>query len=222
MEMLCGLYVITDNVLSGRSHEEIARAALAGGARILQLRDKRATDAELLPVAQTLRQLCTAAGAVFIVNDRVELAAEAEADGVHLGAEDETLEMARRRLGAGKIIGRSVDSVAEGVAAQEAGADYVALGPIFGTQTKPDAGEARGVAMLRELRSRLRVPLVAIGGIHAGNVAEVVKAGADAVAIISAVVCAPDVQAATAELVARMEAARAGDKATHPPNSFRG
>jgi len=210
--MLRGLYVITDNVLSGRSHEEIARAALAGGARILQLRDKRATDAELLPVAQTLRQLCTAAGAVFIVNDRVELAAESEADGVHLGAEDEALEVARRRLGSGKTIGRSVDSVAEGLAVQEAGADYVALGPIFGTRTKPDAGEARGVAMLRELRSRLRVPLVAIGGIHAGNIVEVVKAGADAVAVISAVVCAPDVQAATAELVARLEAAWEGER----------
>ena len=190
------LYVLTDpNLSHGRSHVEIVREAIAGGAEIVQLRDKSASTRELVQIGETLRRITHEAEVVFIVNDRVVVALAVEADGVHLGAEDMPIGHARRLMGR-RIVGASVDNEREAIRAVEEGADYVAIGPIFPTTTKPDAGPVADVDMIRRVKEAVDVPVVAIGGINSGNVRQVIEAGADSIAVISAVVSAPDVRRA--------------------------
>ncbi len=190
------LYVLTDpNLSHGRSHVEIVREAIAGGAEIVQLRDKSASTRELVQIGETLRRITHEAEVVFIVNDRVDVALAVEADGVHLGAEDMPIGHARRLMG-GRIVGASVDNEREAIRAVEEGADYVAIGPIFPTTTKPDAGPVAGVDMIRRVKEAVDVPVVAIGGINSLNARQVIEAGADSIAVISAVVSAPDVRRA--------------------------
>ena len=158
---LRSLYVLTDpNLSHGRSHVEIVREAIAGGAEIVQLRDKSASTRELVQIGETLRQITYEAGVVFIVNDRVDVALAVEADGVHLGAEDMPIGHARRLMD-GKIVGASVDNEREAIRAVEEGADYVAIGPIFPTTTKPDAGPVADVDMIRRVKEAVDVPVVA-------------------------------------------------------------
>ncbi len=140
-----------------------------------------------------MRELCR--HTLFLVNDRVDLALEVGADGVHLGQEDLPCHEARKLLGPDKIIGVTVHTVAEALAAQAGGADYLGVSPIFSTATKADAGAPTGVALLSEIRRRVTLPLVAIGGITLANAPGVIAAGADAVCAISAVVTRPEVQA---------------------------
>lgn len=197
---IAGLYVITDaGLFAGRGHVDVARAALAGGARILQLRDKHTPDEELLPIARLVRKLADDAGALFIVNDRIELALAAGADGIHLGQEDMPCRRARSLWPAG-IIGVSIDDAATARQAEADGADYLGVGPIFGTRTKGDAGPAVGLEQIARARAASSLPIVAIGGISAANVASVAVAGAECAAVISAVVSAPDMERATREL----------------------
>ncbi|HIE51916.1 MAG TPA: thiamine phosphate synthase [Armatimonadetes bacterium] len=212
-----GLYVLTEVTLTPRTHEEIAAAALAGGAQVLQLRDKTRSDAELLPVARILQARCRAAGVVFIVNDRVELARAVDADGVHLGEEDWSVEEARAVLGPEKLIGRTVRSLAQARQAYHQGADYLGLGPIFATETKAGLPLPLGVEVITEVKARVPLPVVAIGGITRDNIALVAAAGADAAAVVSAVVRAEDMPAAVAELAQRFAAARRGRR--NPPAS---
>lgn len=201
-----GVYVITDNTLvPGRSHLEIARAAITGGARILQLRDKHATDQALLPEARAIRALTREAGAIFLINDRLELAQVVGADGLHLGQEDLPAAEARRRWPEG-ILGVSVDDARTARQAEADGADYLGAGPIFGTRTKNDAGPAVGLEQIARVRAASTLPVVAIGGIGAANIAAVAAAGAQFAAVISAVVCTPDPEAAVRELCARFTA----------------
>lgn len=200
-ERIRGLYVITDETLQpGRSHVELARAALAGGARLIQLRDKRRDAGELLPIAREVQALCRAAGALFIVNDRVDLALAAGADGVHLGQTDLPVADARRMLPPDRLIGISVEDEEQVRAADAAGVDYLGVGAIYGSASKTDAGAAVGPEQIRRFRAVSRLPIVAIGGITAARVPEVRAAGAAAVAVIGAVVAAPDPQAAAGEL----------------------
>lgn len=200
-ERVRGLYVITDDTLSpGRSHVEIARAALEGGADVIQLRDKRRDAGELLPIARELRELCASFGALFFVNDRVDLAVAADADGVHLGQTDLPVREARLILGPEKLIGVSVENEAQVEEAEAEGADYLGVGAIFGSTTKVDAGEAVGTAQLRRFRKITELPLVAIGGITEERLAPVFAAGADAAAVIGAVVLAEDMTAAARSL----------------------
>lgn len=199
---LSGLYVITDEVLMpGRTHLDVARAAVSGGAIVVQLRDKRASDTGLLDTARAIRRLTREAGVLFIVNDRLDLARAVEADGVHLGQADLPARDARRLWPDG-ILGISVSDVESARRAEDAGADYLGVGPVFATRTKEDAGPALGLDGLARIRAASRLPIAAIGGIGLDNVADVAAAGAEFAAVISAVVCASDMQAATASLCA--------------------
>ena len=203
------LYVILDRtVAGGRDLDAILEAALDGGAEMIQLREKTWHSGQVYPLAQRLRARCRAAGVPFIVNDRVDLAVAVEADGVHLGQDDLPPAAARRLLRPGMILGLSTHSVEQARAAQRAGADYVAVGSMFPTTSKP-AFELVGPALAREVRPLVRVPLVAIGGITPENAGEVIAAGADGVAVISAVCASPDPRAAARRFIAAIEAARA-------------
>ena len=210
--MLGGLHlcVITDSRQgSGRDHLEIARAALVGGAEMIQLRDKTGSLRELLPQACAIRLLCRSHGALFIVNDRLDLALAAEADGAHVGQEDLPAAEARRLPGPNRILGVSTHSVDQALAAREAGADYIGFGPMFPTGTKQTGYSPRGPAILREVRNAVSFPILAIGGITLENVGVVIAAGATAPAVISAVVGAADIAAAAAALRQRVLAAKA-------------
>lgn len=189
------LYVITDERLGrGRSHLEIAEAAIRGGADAIQLRDKTASSRRLYDIALPLRRLTREAGVPFIVNDRLDIALAADADGVHVGREDLPASVARRIMGPGKILGVSAETVEEAVAAEREGADYLGVGPVFEARgTKPDAGEPMGLDLIARIRRGCRLPIVAIGGIHAENARSVRDAGANAAAVISAVASAEDV-----------------------------
>jgi thiamine-phosphate pyrophosphorylase len=204
------LCVITDPTLAGgRDHVSIARDALAGGADIIQLRDKTGSLRDLLPQARSIQGLCRAAGALFIVNDRVDLALAADADGAHVGQEDLPAEAARRLLGPSRLLGVSTHDPEQARRAAAAGADYIGFGPMFATGTKATGYPPRGPDGLRAVRVEVgALPLLAIGGITLDNVADVMSAGATAPAIISAVVAAPDIRAAAAAFRARILAAR--------------
>ena len=191
--------VITDAGLApGRDHAAIAEGALAGGAGMVQLRDKTGDLRALLPQARRIEALCRSCGALCIVNDRLDLALAVDADGVHVGQDDLPAETARRLLGPGRILGVSTHTREQAVAAQLAGADYIGFGPMFATGTKVTGYSPRGLDALREVRRAVRLPILAIGGITLTNVAEVIAAGATAPAVISAIVAAPDVRAAAA------------------------
>ncbi|WP_019177202.1 thiamine phosphate synthase [Methanomassiliicoccus luminyensis] len=205
------LYVITDEGLSrGLTHIELARRAVEGGADVIQLRDKKMSGGDLFLAASEMRDICRKAGALFIVNDRLDIALASGADGVHLGQNDLPVGAARRIVPEGFIIGVSVSSAEQAVIAERNGADYVGFGPVFPTSSKADAGEERGFAELARVRRSVRVPVVAIGGINEGNAAEVVRAGADGISVISAVVSQEDVSAAAARLKALIAKVKAG------------
>ncbi len=199
---LAGIYVVTDaTLIPGRGHAEVARAALAGGAAVIQLRDKQADAGVLLPLAREIGALCRASGALFIVNDRVDLALAADADGVHLGQTDLPIREARRLLGPGRLIGISVEDEQQVRAAQAAGADYLGVGAIYGSATKLDAGAPVGLEQIRRLRTVSHLPLVAIGGITRDRLPAVREAGADMAAVVGAVAAAPDPETVARDLV---------------------
>jgi thiamine-phosphate pyrophosphorylase len=196
------LCVITRQVERlGRSHVDVARAALQGGAPAIQLREKSVSDRALWELAQELRRLAREHGALFIVNDHVDIAAAVEADGVHLGEDDLPIAEARRILGPDAIVGASVANPQEALSAEAEGADYVSVGPVFATTSKPDAGDAIGVAPIAEIKRTVARPVLAIGGINCENVDAAIAAGADGIAVISAVAEAENMAAATAELL---------------------
>jgi thiamine-phosphate pyrophosphorylase len=202
------LYVVLDRMAAkGRSLEEILDAAIAGGCRMVQLREKEWPSGRILPLAERLRDRCRRAGVTFIVNDRVDLAVAVGADGVHLGQDDLPVVAARPLLRPGMVLGRSTHSVAQARDAQAEGADYIAVGSMFPTQTKPDF-QLVGPELIRTIRPGITVPLVGIGGVTRENVAQVIRAGADGVAVISAVCGAPDPAAATRDFLAAIRAAR--------------
>jgi len=199
------LCVITDARLApGRDHVAMARAALRGGADMIQLRDKTGDMRTLLPQARAIQTLCRSHGAVFIVNDRLDLGLAAEADGVHVGQEDLPAEAARSLLPRGRILGVSTHSREQAEAARASGADYIGFGPMFPTGTKATGYAPRGLEALRDIRAAVPLPILAIGGISLENVAEVIAAGATAPAVISAIVAAPDIAATAAEFSRRI------------------
>lgn len=203
-----GLYVILDpTATKGRAELEVAEEALRGGAAVLQYRDKVREKGIQLRVLSGLRDLCRRFDALLIVNNDPDLAMAANADGVHLGQKDLPLEVARSLMSPGQIIGVSCATVDEAIEADARGADYIAVGSTFPTESKLDTRPA-GLVTLRRVREVTRRPLVAIGGINADNVGQVMAAGADAVAVISAVVGAPGPEAAAKLLRERMEAPR--------------
>ncbi|MEN3002002.1 MAG: thiamine phosphate synthase [Armatimonadota bacterium] len=200
-EVLRGLYVITDPRLGG-GHLEGAHAALQGGARIIQLRDKEATTRQLVEYAQALRTLTREYNALLIINDRLDVALAVDADGVHLGQDDLPVPLARRIAGERLIIGVSVETVDEAARAEAEGADYLGVGPMFATATKPDAGTPVGPERLREIKQRVHIPVFGIAGITLENASQVLQAGADGICVISAILGAPDPVEATRQFVA--------------------
>jgi thiamine-phosphate pyrophosphorylase len=192
------LHVLTDTELQSKfSHVELTRLAIAGGADTVQLRQKTGSTREMIEVARQMKELCRQAGVVFIVNDRVDVAIAAEADGVHLGQDDFPIPLARELLGDDRIIGGSASSLAEAQKCLDEKVDYVGFGPIYPTGSKADAGPAQGTALLRQMVEAMPLPIIAIGGVDAGNTREVVRAGAHGIAVISAVCCQDDPAAAT-------------------------
>jgi len=197
-----GLYAIIDNsVRPDISNVEIARRVLFGGAKAIQLRGKGLSSKELLSQAREIRELSKKTGAMLIVNDRADIALLSDADGVHLGQDDLPIAEARKILGSGKLIGISTHNLEQAIKAGAAGADYIGFGPVFGTKTKADAEEAKGLEALREITNSVKIPVAAIGGITLENAKEVAKAGADAVAVISAIAKADDIKATTKRFV---------------------
>jgi thiamine-phosphate pyrophosphorylase len=193
------LHVLTDRKASrGRSHLQVAQAAIAGGADVLQLRDKEASSGLLYQEALQLRKLTRDAQVPFIVNDRLDIALAVDADGVHVGQEDLPASVVRKIMGPGKILGVSVVTFEEAIRAEKDGADYLGVGPVFEARgTKPDTCEPLGVDCIARIRGHCRLPIVAIGGINAENARKVREAGADAAAVISAIVSANDISLAT-------------------------
>jgi thiamine-phosphate pyrophosphorylase len=183
---LAKLYAITDRQLSNLSLEEIVQRMLAGGARLIQLRDKEASAKELLDAARACLKLTRAAAATLIINDRVDVALAADADGVHLGQDDLAVDEAREILGPDKIIGLSTHSLEQARRALDTSANYLAIGPVFPTTTKENPDPVVGLELVRAVRALTQRPLVAIGGITPERAPEVIAAGADSVAAISA------------------------------------
>lgn len=202
------LHVLTDREWSrGRDMLSVAAAALDGGATVIQLRDKTASTRVLIEEGLTLRVLTRERGALLIVNDRVDVALAVEADGAHVGQDDMPAGLARRLLGPDRILGVSAVNMEEADEAVAGGADYLGVGPIFPSLGKADAGSPTGVGLLTELARCYTTPLVAIGGITAENASEVVRAGACGVAVITAVVYAEDITAASRQLRLAVDAA---------------
>ena len=198
------LYVIIDpDACSGRDPLIVARLALEGGASMIQWRDKRREKGAQLAEARALGELCKAHGALYVVNDHVDLALAVAADGVHVGQGDLPVDVVRGLVPDSFVVGASTNNVDEARAAEAAGASYIAVGSMFQTASKePDRTRAATPERLREVKAAVGVPVVGIGGIDASNISELLAAGADAVAVISAVCSAEDPKAAAAALVA--------------------
>lgn len=184
--------VIGEEFTGGRPLLEVIRAAVSGGVTIVQLREKDATARQALESAWAIREFLTAWGIPLIINDRLDLALQSGAAGVHLGQGDLACSEARRLAPSGFLVGISVSTVEEARRAAQEGADYLGVSPVFDTPTKADAPTATGLEGLRRIRAAVNLPLVAIGGIKEINAAEVIRAGADGVAVVSAIGSAPD------------------------------
>jgi thiamine-phosphate pyrophosphorylase len=212
IKRLSGLYVIIDTqALNERSPVEIAAQAIRGGAGTIQLRDKISSKKQLLTIAGRLKELCAEQEALFIINDHLDLALAVDADGLHLGQGDLPIPTARKLLPIDKIIGCSARTVEQAVAAQADGADYIAVGSMYPTSSKEKA-EVVGPDRLRQIRQAVTLPIVAIGGIDKDNAAQVMAAGADSVAVISAVLQAEAPEEAARQIVDRLEPGRKNDR----------
>jgi len=206
------VYLVTQESLSaGRSTREVVEAAIAGGVDVVQLREKDRSARERYHLGRKLRTLTREAGVTFVVNDRVAIAQAVDADGVHLGDEDLPVSVAREILGADAVVGRSVSFVEDAVAAERAGADYLGVGAVYSTGSKDDIDDdeyAIGPERVADIAAAVDIPVVGIGGVDADNAGPVVEAGADGVAVITAITRADDPEAATRELGEAVEDAR--------------
>lgn len=210
LEPNLSLYVVTDRQLTGgRSIVEIVDQAIQGGATCIQLRDKDMSTRELYRLSLRLRELTRAKDILFIVNDRLDVALAAEADGVHLGQDDLPAAAARRIIPPEMILGISAENVQQALEAQEAGASYLGVGAIYSTTTKADAGESIGLKALSEICGRVHIPVVGIGGIDAGSARQVIEAGAGGVAVVSCVMAVEQVAEAAREVAIQVQNARA-------------
>jgi thiamine-phosphate pyrophosphorylase len=191
------LYLVTDRGLArGRSTFEIVKAAVDGGATVVQLREKDCSTREFIEQALVIKDFLLARRIPLIINDRLDVAQAVKAEGVHLGQTDMPLEMAKEILGDSMIIGISAESLEDAIAAERGGADYLGVSPIYATPTKTDTAPPLGLSGLREIRQAVRLPIVGIGGLYRQNCAEVIRSGADGVAVVSAIVAADDPEAA--------------------------
>ena len=195
------LYLVTDRSLAApRAIEDVVAAAVRGGVTAVQLREKHCSTREFVEVARKLKEILAPLAVPLIINDRADVALAVGADGVHVGQSDMDCRDLRGLLGPHAIIGLSVETPEQAEWAASLPVDYLGVGPIFSSPTKPDAAPAWGLEKLAELRRRASQILVAIGGIHAGNAREVIAAGANGIAVVSAICGAPDAEDAAREL----------------------
>ena len=202
MKQALKLYLVTDRDLSlGRSLEEVVSEAVTGGVTIVQLREKDAATGEFVELARRLMTVLKPLGVPLIINDRVDVALAVDADGVHIGQSDMSYEDARRLLGPDKIIGLSVENFDDLDMANALDVDYIGISPVYGTPTKTDTAEPFGLEGLRKAVQMSVHPTVAIGGMNASTVGDVMAAGTDGVAVVSAICSAPSPRAAAEELL---------------------
>ena len=199
-----GLYFITNSRLTKKTVIDDVKASVKGGVRIVQYREKGASTKRMLEEAKKIKQICRKNKVLFLINDRIDVALAVDADGVHLGQEDMPYQYARKLLGKDKIIGLSAHSVNDALKNQKLGADYTGIGPIYYTATKKDAKPPIGLEPIKQLKSKLKIPFVAIGGINETNINEVLKAGAKNVAIISGIVAKDDVEKAVRYFISKI------------------
>ncbi len=193
------LYVILSSGMTNKPVLEILQEVMLGGADAVQLREKAMPDSEFLALAKEFRKITSQANTLFIVNDRAEIAKETDADGLHIGQSDISISTARSIIGYDKILGVSTHNILQARKAQKEGADYLGVGPLFHTATK-DYEPTAGINYLQEVRREITIPFVAIGGINAGNLHEVLSAGGLRVAVCSAIICSNHIQQATRAL----------------------
>jgi thiamine-phosphate pyrophosphorylase len=200
------LYVIVDKRICGdRAVEDAVRQAIEGGAQMIQYRDKDSDDTHFLSMAWELTAICKERGVPFIVNDRAHIAAEVDADGVHVGQKDLSVDQAGQMLGSVKIIGKSSSTLDQAIRAQDEGADYVGIGPIFDTPSK-EIDKPIGLDIVPKANEMLGIPFFLIGGITEENLSQVIEAGGRRIAVISAVVSSDHVPSAAASLLRRLKA----------------
>jgi thiamine-phosphate pyrophosphorylase len=203
------VYLVTDRDLSrGRSTLEILQGAVRGGITCVQLREKNCLIRDFIEQADSIKAYLRAHDIPLIINDRLDVAQAVGADGVHLGQSDMPLNVAREILKDSMIIGISAESLGDAIEAEKGGADYIGVSPIYTTPTKTDTAPPLGLEGLREIRNAVRIPLVGIGGLTKDNAGEVIKHGADGVAVVSAIVSADDPELATKELLKTVTQAR--------------
>ena len=203
------LYLVTDRGLSrGRSTLKIVEAAVCGGVTCVQLREKDCSTREFIAQAQAIRDRLQALAIPLIINDRLDVAMAVEADGVHLGQTDMPLEMARAIVKDTMLIGISAESLRDAVEAEKGGADYLGVSPIYATPTKTDTAAPLGLEGLRQIDETVTLPLVGIGGLNQNNAGDVIRSGADGVAVVSAIVAAEDPEQAARNLKSTIEEAR--------------
>lgn len=201
MKKIGRLHVLTDTELQSRfSHVELAKLAIKGGTDILQFRQKIGTTREMIEICREIKRLCEDSDVTFIVNDRVDVAIASEADGVHLGQEDFPIPLARKLLGETRIIGGSAVTLEEAKECLSEGADYIGFGPVYPTTSKDDAGPVTGIELLKEAVNAISIPIIAIGGVTVENTPEVIRAGSQGIAVISAVCCQENPEQATRDL----------------------
>ena len=199
------LYLVTDRSLSlGRATAEIVRAAVKGGVTCVQLREKHCSTREFINEARRIKEELTIAGIPLIINDRLDVALAVGAEGVHLGQSDMHITDARRLVGNSMLIGISAESLDDAILAEAEGADYIGISPVFTTPTKTDTAAPLGLDGIRRIRAAVSLPLVGIGGLNQGNVPDVLRAGADGVAVVSAIVASACPQSAAAALKQRI------------------
>jgi thiamine-phosphate pyrophosphorylase len=206
------LHLITDRMIAGdRNIVDIVRAAIQGGVTVVQMREKTATTSEMIDLGRELHNVTRDANVPLIVNDRVDVALAIQAEGVHVGPPDDMpASLARQLLGPNRILGVSAKSPEIALQARRDGADYVGVGDIYGTRSKADAGVPIGISGLKAVIEACPLPVVGIGGIHHGNASAVIEAGADGVALISAIVGAADPEKAARELRQCIDQERTG------------
>lgn len=209
MKQNYSVYLVTDRDLAGESDlVDIVLAAVSGGVSCVQLREKKLPTRQFVEEGRRLVEKLRPLGIPLIVNDRVDVALACDADGVHLGQNDMHIADARGLLGSHRIIGISAESLEDAIRAEQEGADYVGISPVFSTATKADIAEPIGLKGVRAIRESVQLPLVGIGGISAANAADVIQHGADGVAVVSAIVAARCPETSARELLQQVELAK--------------
>ncbi len=207
------LYVLISSSIATKSAIETTRLVIDGGANAIQLREKTISDSEFITLAEKVRDITTKNGTLLIINDRVHIAREINADGIHLGQQDMNALEARNIVGDKKIIGVSTHSVMQAKQAQKDGADYIAIGPIYPTKTK-NYEPSVGIQIIREISEAVNIPFIAIGSITFDNLNEVLKAGASRIAVCSAIIGSKDIYSSTKQFKEKL------DERRHTDNKF--